>query len=151
MLRHQNHFTPCLWWISSHWYNYASYLPHCLVSGHPAAGKSRGMGESDPGPPIRRTLSKEVLISQSWAHNSLDHQWNVITLSWNLWRFLLVMKDRLKGHKKTYQCINEMKDSFQMFTLPYSGTCANSHLIWQVTLYMPASKISPKIHPLMQS
>ena len=36
----------------------------------------------------------------------------------------------------------------QVATKHYSGTCANSHLIWQVTLYMPASRI---IHPLTQS
>ena len=34
----------------------------------------------------------------------------------------------------------------------YSGTCANSHLIWQVILCnMPASRASPIVQPLIQS
>ena len=50
-------------------------------------------------------------------------------------------------HTRIMQDISEISEVTSPYC-HYSGSCVNSHLIWQVTFYIPASRISPKLHPL---
>ena len=97
-----------------------------------------------PLPPAPPTLDSDYVENSGWL-TKLSHRRGMFGDKWQK-RYFVLHRNWIYYFKK-YGVSHAPYPSTNQIVMPVR---ASSHLIWQVTLYMPASRISPIVHPLIQ-